>query len=135
MITDTQTLLSKYERSISVDSVTLNDLTNVPTLSTEENTNNEDDICEENVKKKPTRQKLTRRCKDKPSNCDSSTEETTDILTRFLKMVEEDNANFNELSNNQQNIGSKTDERVQVNNKNEFKAEDSDRKVCKCGLG
>lgn len=118
MITDTQTLLSKYERSISVDSVTINDSKNVPTLSTEENTSNENDICEENVKKKPIRQKLTRRCKDKPTKCDSSTEETTDDLTRFLKIVKEDNANFNELPNIQQNIGSKTDERVQVRKKN-----------------
>lgn len=134
MTTDSQTLLSQYECTISDDSITVNDSTNLSTMSIEEKTKNEIDKCEENVKKKPTRKKLTRKCKEKPTKCDSLTEETTDELTRFLKIVEEDYANFNELSNNQQNIGSKTDERIQVRNKNKFKTEDSDRKVCNCGF-
>lgn len=54
---------------------------------------------EENSEK-PKRQKLERKCKNRYNSRPSETENTPDELTKFLKIVEEEYTDINELSNN-----------------------------------
>lgn len=84
----------------------------------------ENECLEDNVSKS-TRQKLTRKCKQKSREKEAESDQTVDDLTKFLKMVEKDYADFDRLPNIQEGIDSSV---------NVEKNENSGRVVCNCGF-